>query len=356
MELAIAQALRASGCVAPNPLVGAVIERDGTVLATGFHAFAGALHAEAAALEACDDARGATLYVTLEPCRHYGKQPPCVDTIVRRGIARVVVGTMDPNPVTNGRGVAELRAAGVEVDVVDSAACARLIEGFTVWTTTTRPYIALKMAASLDGCVTDRAGTRRQLTGDAWQAVVRELRIAHDGVLVGAGTVRVDDPLLTVRPPAQRARKFVRIVACETDTVPETSRVFAPVDGYVRTIVLAPAGLQDRFTNLANVADLAFVGGSDDRTLDLRAAVTDLRARGIYSAVCEGGPTLAAGLIAEGLVDRVHWAIAPLLLRTDDSVPALVGRNLGAMSLHVAFDRSEAVGDDVYVSGKIVHV
>jgi diaminohydroxyphosphoribosylaminopyrimidine deaminase/5-amino-6-(5-phosphoribosylamino)uracil reductase len=357
MDLAVEQALRARGSVAPNPLVGAVIERDGVVLATGFHAVYGALHAEASALAACGEqnVRGATMYVTLEPCNHFGRQPPCTHAIVAAGIERVVIGAMDPNPLTAAGGLNALRDAGVAVDVLDAPACRRLIEDFAVWTTVSnRPYLAVKMAASLDGYIAAKSGTRMQLTGEAWSARVRDWRIAHDAVMVGAGTVRVDDPLLTVRPPAERARPYVRVVVCETDSVPASSNVFRAVNGYARTIVLAPAAARERFGNLEGCADVVFV--DDDRAtsrLHLTTAMQRLRERDIYSVLCEGGPTLAAGLIAAGLVDRVHWGIAPLLLGGPDSVPALGGIRLRN---ELGIDVTERAGDDVYVSGKVRNV
>jgi diaminohydroxyphosphoribosylaminopyrimidine deaminase / 5-amino-6-(5-phosphoribosylamino)uracil reductase len=351
LELAVEEARRASGSTAPNPLVGAVIVRDGEIVSTGYHARAGDLHAETAALAHAGDVRGATMFVTLEPCRHHGRQPPCVGAIIASGITHVVVGTLDPNPVMSGRGVEELRAAGVRVDIADDSDARRLIEDFSVWIRGKRPYVALKMAASLDGYIAPTGGTKYQLTGEPWSAFVRNLRIAHDAVMVGAGTVRVDDPQLTVRPSHDRLRPHVRVIACETDTVPASSRAFATLDGYAKTVVLAPGGARARFDNLEGTADLLFAGDPDDMQLDLAEAMRALYAHGIYSVLCEGGPTLAGRLIAAGLVDRFYWAIAPVLLRGGDAVPVLAGVDFAALGAKVRFDRVEQVGEDVMISG-----
>jgi diaminohydroxyphosphoribosylaminopyrimidine deaminase/5-amino-6-(5-phosphoribosylamino)uracil reductase len=177
------------------------------------------------------------------------------------------------------------------------------------------------------------------------------LRVAHDAVMVGAGTVRVDDPQLTVRPPHDRLRPYVRAIACETDTVPASSRTFASVDGYAKTVVLAPTGARERFDNLEGIADLLFAGNSAETQLDLTGAMRALYEHGVYSILCEGGPTLAGRLIAAGLVDRFYWAIAPVLLRGSDPVPVLAGVDLAALGAKVRFDRVEHVGEDVMISG-----
>jgi diaminohydroxyphosphoribosylaminopyrimidine deaminase/5-amino-6-(5-phosphoribosylamino)uracil reductase len=168
--------------------------------------------------------------------------------------------------------------------------------------------------------------------------------------MVGAGTVRVDDPQLTVRPPHHRLRPFVRVIACETDTVPETSHAFSPVEDYAKTIVLAPAGARGRFDALSRIAEMVFVGDDNSDRLDLALAMRALREREIYSVLCEGGPTAAAHLIAAGLVDRFVWAIAPVLLQRKGAVPVLVGEDFDD---RVVFDKIEQVGVDVIVTGRL---
>jgi diaminohydroxyphosphoribosylaminopyrimidine deaminase/5-amino-6-(5-phosphoribosylamino)uracil reductase len=345
---------RGRGSTAPNPCVGAVVMRGTTTLGEGYHRARGEPHAEIEALRAAAatgaDVRGATLYVSLEPCDHTGSTPPCSRTILESGVTRVVVGTLDLNPAAAG-GAARLQAAGLSIDVADDPAARAIVEDFTTAIARSRPYLTLKMAASLDGFVAAQAGPS-WLTGERARDFVRDLRIAHDAVMVGAGTVRIDDPQLTVRPPAARRRPYVRIVACEDAPVPVESRVFTPVDGYSPTVVLAPAGLRDRFAALESVADVHYVGHSDSLELDLTAALEALKARGMCSVLCEGGPTLAARLLMHDLVDRLHWLIAPLLLGNERAVPALAHTDVASVARALRFDRVERLGDDLLVSAR----
>jgi diaminohydroxyphosphoribosylaminopyrimidine deaminase/5-amino-6-(5-phosphoribosylamino)uracil reductase len=353
---AIELAQRGVGDTSPNPPVGAVVTRDGAVLGEGYHHYAGAAHAEVEALRAAGESRGATVYVSLEPCNHVGRTPACTQALIDAGIARVVVGARDPNPQTNGGGIERLRASGIAVDVADDVGARALVNIFAQAIRSDRPYIALKLAMSLDGCVASEAGVAQWLTSEEERAYVRELRIAHDAVMVGAGTVRVDDPQLTVRPPHARRQPYVRIVACQSDTVSSARQIFDTVQGYARAIVLAPTGARENFSDLSEVAELVFVGDRNARQLDLSAAMRALRERGIQSILCEGGPTLGARLIAAKLVDRLHWAIAPALLSNERAVPVLRGANLAAAKRELRFESSERVGDDVVITGVFVDV
>jgi diaminohydroxyphosphoribosylaminopyrimidine deaminase/5-amino-6-(5-phosphoribosylamino)uracil reductase len=353
MDRAFELARRGVGSTAPNPPVGAVLVRDGRVIGEGYHHRAGLPHAEANALAQAGDARGATAYVTLEPCNHVGRTPACSRALIAAGVSRVVVGTVDPNPKTNGAGIAALRDAGIDVDVLMDPRASRLIERFAFAIASDRPYVALKMAMSLDGRITSRPGVQEWITSEEERAYVRELRVAYDAVMVGAGTVRVDDPKLTVRPPSHRLRPYTRIIACETDTVPADRRVFAGVTDYARTIVLAPAGAHERFSNLADAADVVFVGGEGSMQLDLAAAMRALRARGIQSVLCEGGPTLGARLLAARVVKRLYWAIAPVLLTTPDAVPVLAGADLATLAIRLRFDGLETIGGDAVITAEV---
>ncbi|GAC1540298.1 MAG: bifunctional diaminohydroxyphosphoribosylaminopyrimidine deaminase/5-amino-6-(5-phosphoribosylamino)uracil reductase RibD [Candidatus Velthaea sp.] len=358
-------ALRAIADAAPNPPVGAVLVRDGRTLGEGYHHRRGLPHAEVEALRAAAadgaDVRGATAYVSLEPCNHHGRTPPCTQALIAAGIARVVVGAMDPNPRTAGGGVATLRAAGIDVEVVDDAASRTLVERFAYTIVQPeRPFVTLKMAMSLDGAIAPRPG-RYWLTGEAVRERVAGLRFEHDAVMVGAGTVRIDDPQLTVRPHRTRYKPYTRVIVCESDTVPAASRVFAvpaaaPPEAYARTIVLAPAGARERFSNLKGVADVIFAGRENERTLDLRAALAALRDREITAVLCEGGPTLAGRLLAQGLVQRATWFVAPRFIQSPDAVPPLAGADLTAISNGWTFDQIERVGDDVMLSARVNHV
>jgi len=330
--------------------VGAVLVRDGMVVGEGYHHRAGLPHAEVVALRAAGDARGATAYVSLEPCNHHGKTPPCSHALVEAGVARVVIGARDPNPKAGG-GIATLQAHDIPVELIDDARSRAITEAFRTGVVRDRPYLSLKIAASLDGFIGTQAGVRTQLTGSEWSDFVRDLRITHDAVMVGAGTVRVDDPWLTVRPAHHRLQPYRRIVVCESDTLSETAHVFAAVEEYKPTIVLAPHCASERLANLAGVADLLFVGEKDAVRLDLAAAMRALRRRGFQSILCEGGPMLAGALLEAGLVDRLYWGVAPTFLQAPDAVPALAGTDLATLQPGLNVDRTERFGDDLMISG-----
>ena len=350
-------AMRGIGNTAPNPPVGAVIARDDVTLGEGWHRVRGGPHAEVEALDDLrrrgHDPRGATLYVTLEPCNHFGATPPCAEAVVEAGLGRVVIGWPDPNPKTAGTGIGRLRAAGIAVELAEDINIEKMIEPFAVTVRSLRPYVTLKMAASLDGYVAPRPGTSR-LSGSAARERVRELRIAHDAVMVGAGTIRIDNPQLTVRPIHARRRSYVRIVACETAVPDARSVVFARPEqagAFRRTIVLAPGGRRARFEEIERIAECIFVGGAAAQELDLHAALIALREAGVESVLCEGGPTLAAGLLRAGLVDRLVWFVAPILLRSPMAVPALAGDV--SSSVVWRFEELERSGDDLLLSARV---
>jgi len=357
-------AARARGDTAPNPPVGAVIVRDGRTLGEGWHHRKGEPHAEAEALRAArdggEDVRGATMYVTLEPHDHESTMPPCSVAVIEAGIARVVVGALDPNVRTHGNGVGRMRAAGLEVEVVDDPRSTALIERFSYTIDSLLPFVTLKMAMSLDGFVAPRPGTYR-VTGEAARERVYDLRAEHDAVMVGAGTVRVDDPLLTIRPHRTRVKPYVRVVVCETAPVPESSRVFAtppdaPAGSYRPTIVLAPAGLAGAFAPLSARGEVLLAGKPDAQQLDLHAALLALRGAGITSVLCEGGPTLAARLIAARLVERAVWFVAPVFLAAPEAVPVLAGADLSAIANGWTFDEVERVGTDLMITARLPNV
>ncbi len=304
-----------------------------------------------------NDPRGATAYVSLEPCNHHGATPPCSEALIASGIARVVVGTLDPNPKTAASGVDRLREAGIGVDVIEYDRAQELVERFAWTILQPRPYVTLKMAMSLDGFVATRTGEQRWLTGPLARERVRELRVEHDAVMVGAGTIRIDDPQLTVRPNVTRRKPYTRVVVCETDPIPLSSRVLAPPadappDAYRPTIVLAPRGARERFALLERAADVVYVGDKDALQLDLRAALLALREREIATVLCEGGPTLAGRLLSHELVQRALWFVAPVFLRSDTAVPVVAGADLARLN-GWRIDRIERVGDDVLLSASV---
>ena len=310
-ERALELAERGRGTTHPNPVVGAVVVAGDEVVGEGWHERAGSPHAELVALEAASErTRGATLYVTLEPCAHYGRTPPCVDAIVAAGIARVVVGAPDPNPKTDGQGFARLRQSGVDVELLDGEPARRARrqnEAWRTWIAAGRPFVTYKAAVTLDGRVV--VPESRWVTGEESRRRVHELRAASDAVAVGTGTVRADAPRLDARGVG--AGRQPRRLAFGTGPLPEGS-------------------------------ELELVSGPLDETLK------QLAAEGVQSLLLEGGPTLASSFLREGLVAKLLLFVAPTLA---GSGPRWVGE-LGA-SLSLAGLEVERVGDDLLLTGYI---
>lgn len=285
MARALELAERGRGRTSPNPLVGCALVRDGRAVGEGYHARAGGPHAEVAALEqAGEAARGATAYVTLEPCAHTGRTGPCVDALVDAGVARVVVALADPNPVAAG-GTERLRSAGIAVDTgVLEARAARQNEVHLHAVATGRPFVTAKAATSLDGRVAAADGTSRWLTGEPARAGAHALRAEADAVVVGSGTVLADDPQLTVRLPGYDGPQPLRVVLDRRGRVPATARV---LDGSAPSLVLGA---------------------------ELPEALKELWERDVRAVLVEGGPTVLTAFLAAGLVDRLVVHLAPLLL------------------------------------------
>jgi diaminohydroxyphosphoribosylaminopyrimidine deaminase / 5-amino-6-(5-phosphoribosylamino)uracil reductase len=319
MRRALELALRGRLGTHPNPMVGAVLVRDGRVVGEGWHREYGGPHAEVEALVAAGEAaRGATLYVTLEPCSHHGRTPPCTDALIAAGIARVVIAAEDPNPAARG-GAVRLQAAGLEVVTgVERAAARSLNAAFFHVHERGTPFVALKLALSLDGLIAARPGERTSITGPEVQAETHALRAAHDAVMVGSVTARVDDPLLTVRR-VTTPRQPIRIVIDSEAGLDPGSRLVATVADAPVWVVCAedaPAAHRRRLER-EGVRVLAVPRGSAGDSaarVDLDAAAAALREHGVRVILVEGGAGLAAGLLDAGLVQRLHLFVAPLFL------------------------------------------
>jgi diaminohydroxyphosphoribosylaminopyrimidine deaminase/5-amino-6-(5-phosphoribosylamino)uracil reductase len=319
MARALDLAWRGWGRVAPNPLVGAVVLQGGEVVGEGWHAEYGAAHAEPVALAAAGDrGRGATLLVTLEPCTHHGKTPPCTEAILAAGIGRVVIALEDPNPVATG-GAVLLRKAGVEVAVgllADEAAAqnAAFLHRVRV---ESRPFTALKLATSVDFRIADASGRSRWVSGEEAREYVHRLRVGFDAVAVGLGTARADDPALTARGTPAPRQPLRRIVFDRNLELPHALRLVREQPG--TTIVVAgPSAAEDRSRALEAL------GVRVMRAPDAAAALAQLRRDGIGSLLVEGGGRLAGGLLAAGLADRFYWIQSPVWLG-DAGVPAVRG-------------------------------
>lgn len=303
----------------PNPMVGAVLVRDGTVVGEGWHRRYGGPHAEVEALaQAGDAARGATLYVTLEPCAHHGKTPPCADAVIRAGVARVVIAAADPNPPAAG-GAARLREAGIDVLMdVERDAARDLNAAFFHVHERGAPFVALKLALSLDGRIAAAPGARTAITGADALAETHRLRAAHDAVLVGSGTARVDDPLLTVRG-VDVERQPVRVVVDTGASLDPASRLVATAAESPVWVVCGADAPTARTTRLEQ-AGVTVIPAATTRTPDGAARIEPaalialLRERGLRAVLVEGGAALAASLLAAGVVHRQYLFMAPRLL------------------------------------------
>jgi diaminohydroxyphosphoribosylaminopyrimidine deaminase/5-amino-6-(5-phosphoribosylamino)uracil reductase len=302
------------GRVSPNPLVGAVVVREGEVLGEGFHAELGGLHAERAALEDCArsgaDPAGATMFVTLEPCAHQGRQPPCVEALLEAGIGRVVIGSDDPSEKASGRGPGILRDGGVEVGLAAGAeaTAARLLnQPFRKHARTGLPLVTLKLAMSLDGMTATAPGDSPWISGEASRRLVHRWRGEADAIAVGIGTVLADDPLLTARDVDAR-RQPLRVVFDRSARLPLDSRLLRTLDQAPLLVVVDPEAPRDRLEALREAGAETLVADG------LAAALADLGRRGVTSLFLEGGPTLVAAFQDADQLDEARTFVAPILL------------------------------------------
>jgi len=355
MRRALRLAARARGRTSPNPMVGAVVVRENRVVGEGYHRRAGTVHAEVHALRAAGlEAKGATLYVSLEPCCHVSKRtPPCTDLIRGSGVTRVVVATRDPNPKVRGRGIRILRGAGIAVDegVLEGEA-ARLNEAYRSWIVTGRPFVTLKIAETLDGKIATAAGESRWITGPQARGLTHRLRARVDAVMVGIGTVLADDPDLTVRVGASR-RSPHRIIVDERLAIPLNARVLLPVarsTTYLATTVRAPEAKQRRLEALGAVILRA---KSRNGLVDLDDLMRQLGARQITSVLIEGGAEINASALRAGIVEHVMVMLSPKFLGGRNAVGAIGGvspRRLGD-AVTVRDISIRRVGPDILVEG-----
>jgi diaminohydroxyphosphoribosylaminopyrimidine deaminase/5-amino-6-(5-phosphoribosylamino)uracil reductase len=343
---AIELAGRGVGAAKPNPVVGAVIARDGEVLGEGWHERFGAAHAEVNAIEACGlaDLTGATLYVSLEPCCHEGKTPPCTEAIVQAGIARVVVGSDDPTEKAAGRGLGILRDEGVEVVIADGelATCARLLnQAFRKHARTGRPWVLFKSAMTLDGKVATRAGDSQWISGEASRELAHRWRASVDAVVVGIGTALADDPQLTARPdgtPACPSEQPRRVVFDALARLPSDSRLLAAAAEIPLTVVVSRAAARADTDALEAAGAQVLVATGENEPARVRSALDQLGQLGVASLLLEGGPHLAGAFLDAGEIDEIRLFLAPLLFggrtardplegegveRIDDAVRAL---------------------------------
>lgn len=365
MRRCLERAEAGAGRVSPNPMVGALlVGPDGTVLGEGAHRIYGGPHAEARAVQVAEERHGlqtlrdATLYVNLEPCSHHGKTPPCTDLIVEKSIPRVVVGTTDPFPSAQGRGIRRLREQGVEVEVgVSEHACRRLNEAFFHHVETGRPLVTLKVAQTLDGCVATRAGDSQWITGEAARTLVHRWRAELDGVLVGRGTAESDDPRLTVRHVD--GPQPLRLVLDREGTLPSDRTLFRD-DHVDQTVAVVgedrpPPEYAERLTNAGGT--LLRIPETDDEYLDLSALLQRLgtdagrETEPLQSLLIEAGPGLATALFRQDLVDRFFCFVAPKVIGA--GIPSLQDLGITEMDDALTFVEQEweTIGNDVLLRG-----
>jgi diaminohydroxyphosphoribosylaminopyrimidine deaminase/5-amino-6-(5-phosphoribosylamino)uracil reductase len=361
LRRALALAEGGRGRVSPNPLVGAVIVRDGRVIGEGFHAELGGLHAERAALEDCrergENPAGASLYVTLEPCAHHGRQPPCTEAILEAEISRVVYASEDPTEKASGRGPGMLRDGGVEVELAGGpeASAARLLnQSFRKRARTGRPLVTYKAAMSLDGRVASPTGDSRWISSVESRELVHRWRAECDAVAVGIGTALADDPLLTARIEGA-GRQPTRVVFDSHARLPLDSALVSSIDEAPLIVVCAPEAASGRRDGLERAGAEVVVAPGRSSRARLEAALDELGRRQIQDLLMEGGPTLAGALFDAGEIDEVRLFLAPVLIGAAQARAVLEGAGVariaeGVRPLATSVDR---IGEDVLIQARL---
>lgn len=351
MKRALRLAEKGRGRTSPNPMVGAVLVKEGRGVGEGFHAKAGEPHAEIVALrKAGDEAEGATLYLNLEPCSHYGKTPPCAPALIEAGVKRIVVGMEDPNPLVKGRGLEMLRIAGLDVEVgILEEDCQKLNEAFCKYIRTREPFVILKIAATLDGKIATQHGESKWITGEKSRRLVQHLRNEADGLLVGIGTIFKDDPLLTAR--IRGGKNPYRIVLDSKLRISENARVLdqSPEKTILATTELAP---KEKIENLEKRGARVLVLDSMQERVNLKSLLLKLGEMGMMSLLVEGGNEVNGSFLNDGLIDKIFFFLSPKLLG-GQALGIFGGRGKEKLEEAVSFHRLKIkkVGEDLLLEG-----
>ena len=354
MARALELAVRGMGHTRPNPMVGAVLVKEGRIIGEGWHEAYGGPHAEVNCFaHATEDPAGATLYVTLEPCSHYGKTPPCADLVISKGVDRVVAAMVDPNPLVAGKGIRKLKDAGIFVTVgVMEEEAKKLNEVFLKYVTQHKPFVLYKAAMSLDGKTACYTGDSQWITSEDSREEVHVLRGCYKGIMVGAGTILADNPLLTAR--TEGMIDPVRIIVDGKLSVPLKAKVFTePGETIVLTTTASDEEKRKALTDMG--VDIIMADGDEKGKVDLSSAMTGLALKGIDGILLEGGATLAASAFAEGIVDKVRLYVAPKIIG-GMKAPGLIGGE-GAASMaevwHLRNIQTEMTGPDLVIEAYV---
>jgi diaminohydroxyphosphoribosylaminopyrimidine deaminase/5-amino-6-(5-phosphoribosylamino)uracil reductase len=355
LRIALKLAAKSAGWVSPNPMVGAVVVKKGVVVGQGWHRRYGGPHAEVEALrEAGNRARGATLYVTLEPCNHHGKTPPCTEAVLAAGVSRVVAATPDPNRRVSGGGAAFLREKGVQVEMgLLAGEVRRLNEAWFTWLEEGLPFVNVKAACSLDGKIATRTGDSQWLTGEAARNFGHRLRQECDAILVGIGTVLADDPQLTTRLTRRRGKDPIRVVLDSRLRIPPAATLLhlkSSTPTWIATTMAAPPEKVQALKALG--AEVLFMPDVEGRVA-LEPLLQELGRRRVQSLLVEGGAEILGAFLDQRLVHKFYFFYAPKILGGKDAYPAVAGRGVACLAeAHQARDLSlRRLGPDLLVSG-----
>ena len=354
MGLALKLALKAKGKTSPNPLVGALLVKNGKIIGRGFHAKAGFAHAEIIALdEAGKKAKGATLYVTLEPCAHTGRTPPCVNRIIGSGIKEVVVGMIDPNPLNNGKGVTLLKQSNIKVRVGFIEEQLRVInESFIKYITTRIPFITVKIAESLDGRIATRTGDSKWISSDKSRAFAHRMRKNYDAIMVGVNTVLRDNPSLN---PWFSQKKLIKIVVDSNLSISENSNIFAGNSQVI--IITLPSRPGQETENRKSLTAKARIIEVKDKAgqINLRDALKKLAGLQISNIIVEGGGTLIGSLFDERLVDKILFFISPKIIGGKDAVSSVMGNGVKRIDQAIKLQdlKVRRFGEDLLIEAKV---
>ncbi|MDT8317904.1 MAG: bifunctional diaminohydroxyphosphoribosylaminopyrimidine deaminase/5-amino-6-(5-phosphoribosylamino)uracil reductase RibD [bacterium] len=357
MRQAFRLAKKACGRTSPNPMVGAILVRDGKIVGKGYHKKAGEPHAEINAInDAGDLSKGADLYINLEPCSHYGRTPPCADAVIKAGIKKAFIAMKDPNPEVAGSGIERLQEAGIEVEteILENEAL-MLNEAFIKHITTGMPFVTLKAASSLDGRIATKTGDSKWITGEAARLHVHKMRDHVDAIMVGIGTVEMDDPSLSTRLPNKKGRNPVRVIVDEDLRISLSARVINPESKdslIIATTEMAPA---QKIVELERMGAKILVFKAINKRVPLKDLMKELGKIGITSLLIEGGSEIHASALSEGIADKLAIFYAPKIIGGVSSIPVVGGKGADLLSDAIELDplTTRKFGCDILIEGYI---